>query len=48
MMLTGAAPFSAIAPPQDTTYGMREFNVVDPDRNQLTFGMATSNEKCLF
>lgn len=28
-------------PPQDYPYGMRDFNVIDPDGNQLTFGMAT-------
>jgi len=28
-------------PPQDHTYGMRDFNVIDPDGNQLTFGMGT-------
>lgn len=28
-------------PPRDYPYGMRDFNVVDPDGNQLTFGMAT-------
>jgi uncharacterized glyoxalase superfamily protein PhnB len=26
-------------PPQDYAYGMRDFNVLDPDGNQLTFGM---------
>ena len=26
-------------PPQDHPYGMRDFNVTDPDGNQLTFGM---------
>jgi uncharacterized glyoxalase superfamily protein PhnB len=30
-----------LTPAQDTAYGMREFNVIDPDGNQLTFGMAT-------
>jgi len=32
---------SAPKPPRDYSYGMRDFNVVDPDGNQLTFGMAT-------
>jgi catechol 2,3-dioxygenase-like lactoylglutathione lyase family enzyme len=27
--------------PQDRDYGMRDFDVVDPDGNQLTFGMGT-------
>ena len=26
-------------PPQDWAYGMRDFNVIDLDGNQLTFGM---------
>ena len=26
-------------PPQDYPYGMRDFDVIDPDGNQLTFGM---------
>jgi catechol 2,3-dioxygenase-like lactoylglutathione lyase family enzyme len=30
-----------LKPPQDYDYGMRDFDVVDPDGNQLTFGMAT-------
>jgi catechol 2,3-dioxygenase-like lactoylglutathione lyase family enzyme len=29
-------------PPQDYAYGMRDFDVSDPDGNQLTFGMSTS------
>jgi len=29
------------APPRDYAYGMRDFNVIDPDGNQLTFGMST-------
>ena len=28
--------------PQNYDYGMRDFDVVDPDGNQLTFGMGTS------
>lgn len=28
-----------IKPPQNYDYGMRDFDVVDPDGNQLTFGM---------
>jgi uncharacterized glyoxalase superfamily protein PhnB len=28
-------------PPKDYPYGMRDFNVIDPDGNQLTFGMST-------
>lgn len=28
-------------PPKDYPYGMRDFNVIDPDGNQLTFGMET-------
>jgi len=28
-------------PPQDRTYGMRDFTLEDPDGNELTFGMAT-------
>jgi catechol 2,3-dioxygenase-like lactoylglutathione lyase family enzyme len=28
-------------PPQNYDYGMRDFNVVDLDGNQLTFGMAS-------
>ena len=27
--------------PQDYAYGMRDFDVVDPDGNHLTFGMAS-------
>jgi len=29
-------------PPQDRPYGMRDFNVIDPDGNLLTFGMTKS------
>jgi uncharacterized glyoxalase superfamily protein PhnB len=28
-----------IKPPQNYDYGMRDFDVIDLDRNQLTFGM---------
>jgi catechol 2,3-dioxygenase-like lactoylglutathione lyase family enzyme len=28
-----------LKPPQDYDYGMRDFDVIDPDGNQLTFGM---------
>jgi predicted enzyme related to lactoylglutathione lyase len=28
-----------LKPPQDYDYGMRDFDIVDPDGNQLTFGM---------
>lgn len=31
----------APTPPKDYPYGMRDFNVIDPDGNQLTFGMST-------
>ncbi|OAF02946.1 hypothetical protein AYJ54_25420 [Bradyrhizobium centrolobii] len=30
-----------IKQPQDRDYGMRDFDVVDVDGNQLTFGMGT-------
>jgi uncharacterized glyoxalase superfamily protein PhnB len=30
-----------VKPPQDYDYGMRDFDVVDLDGNQLVFGMAT-------
>ena len=30
-----------LKPPQDYDYGMRDFDVADPDGNQLTFGMGT-------
>jgi len=29
-------------PPQDYAYGMRDFDVIDPDGNQLTFGMSVA------
>ena len=29
----------ALNPPQNYDYGMRDFDVIDPDGNQLTFGM---------
>jgi catechol 2,3-dioxygenase-like lactoylglutathione lyase family enzyme len=31
--------------PQNYDYGMREFNVSDPDGNELFFGMSTEKEK---
>jgi catechol 2,3-dioxygenase-like lactoylglutathione lyase family enzyme len=31
-----------IKPPKDYDYGMRDFDVVDPDGNHLTFGMQSS------
>jgi len=30
-----------LKPPQDYDYGMRDFDVLDPDGNQLTFGMGS-------
>ena len=33
---------NVIKPPKNYDYGMRDFDVVDPDGNQLTFGMASS------
>jgi uncharacterized glyoxalase superfamily protein PhnB len=30
-----------VKPPQDYDYGMRDFDVVDLDGNQITFGMAS-------
>ena len=33
---------NVIKPPQDYDYGMRDFDVVDLDGNQLTFGMGSS------
>ncbi len=32
---------NVLKPPHDYDYGMRDFDVVDPDGNQLTFGMGT-------
>jgi catechol 2,3-dioxygenase-like lactoylglutathione lyase family enzyme len=32
-----------LKPPQDYDYGMRDFDVTDPDGNQLTFGMETQS-----
>jgi uncharacterized glyoxalase superfamily protein PhnB len=29
--------------PADRPYGMRDFNIIDPDGNQLCFGEPTSN-----
>jgi catechol 2,3-dioxygenase-like lactoylglutathione lyase family enzyme len=36
----GLAPRGAgiVKPPQNYDYGMRDFDVLDPDGNQLTFG----------
>jgi catechol 2,3-dioxygenase-like lactoylglutathione lyase family enzyme len=34
---------NVIKPPQDYDYGMRDFDVVDLDGNQLTFGMGSSS-----
>jgi uncharacterized glyoxalase superfamily protein PhnB len=31
-----------VKPPQNYDYGMRDFDVIDPDGNQLTFGMGSS------
>jgi uncharacterized glyoxalase superfamily protein PhnB len=31
---------NVLNPPQNYPYGMRDFDVADPDGNQLTFGMA--------
>lgn len=31
-----------VKPPQNYDYGMRDFDVLDPDGNQLTFGMGTT------
>jgi len=28
-----------VKPPQDYDYGMRDFDILDPDGNQITFGM---------
>ena len=30
-----------LKPPQDYAYGMRDFDVLDPDGNQLVYGMAS-------
>jgi uncharacterized glyoxalase superfamily protein PhnB len=32
---------NVLKPPQDYAYGMRDFDVADPDGNHLTFGMET-------
>jgi catechol 2,3-dioxygenase-like lactoylglutathione lyase family enzyme len=34
---------NVIKPPQDYDYGMRDFDVVDLDGNQLTFGMESAS-----
>jgi catechol 2,3-dioxygenase-like lactoylglutathione lyase family enzyme len=33
---------NVVKPPQDYDYGMRDFDVVDLDGNQLTYGMGSS------
>ena len=32
---------NVLKPPQDDACGMRDFDITDPDGNQLTFGMAS-------
>jgi predicted enzyme related to lactoylglutathione lyase len=32
-----------VKPPQDYPYGMRDFDITDPDGNQLTFGMESKS-----
>ena len=32
-----------VKPPQDYDYGMRDFDVLDPDGNQLVFGMGSEH-----
>jgi len=32
---------NVVKPPQDYDYGMRDFDIVDPDGNSLVFGMAS-------
>jgi catechol 2,3-dioxygenase-like lactoylglutathione lyase family enzyme len=32
-----------VKPPQDYDYGMRDFDVLDPDGNQLVFGMGAEH-----
>lgn len=34
-----------LKPPQDYAYGMRDFDVADPDGNRLTFGMETQSDE---
>ena len=34
---------NVLKPPQDYDYGMRDFDVADPDGNHLTFGMGTKS-----
>jgi uncharacterized glyoxalase superfamily protein PhnB len=36
---------NVVKPPQDYDYGMRDFDVVDLDGNQLVFGMGTDKAK---
>jgi predicted enzyme related to lactoylglutathione lyase len=33
-----------LKPPQNYDYGMRDFDVVDLDGNQITFGMGTGSD----
>jgi uncharacterized glyoxalase superfamily protein PhnB len=33
---------NVVKPPQDYDYGMRDFDVIDLDGNQLTYGMGSS------
>ena len=34
---------NVVKPPQNYDYGMRDFDVVDPDGNQITFGMGSGS-----
>jgi catechol 2,3-dioxygenase-like lactoylglutathione lyase family enzyme len=36
---------NVLKPPQDYDYGMRDFNVIDLDGNQLTFGMESPRRR---
>jgi catechol 2,3-dioxygenase-like lactoylglutathione lyase family enzyme len=38
-----AAGAKLLKPPQDYPYGMRDFDVADPDGNELTFGMQVAS-----
>jgi uncharacterized glyoxalase superfamily protein PhnB len=33
---------NVVKPPEDYAYGMRDFDITDPDGNQLTFGMESA------
>ena len=35
---------SVLKPPKDYAYGMREFDLLDPDGNYLTFGMSSGSQ----